>query len=141
MIKVQADLSSRRKIKGWPHIRKVISVQDSDNLNLLQRADQMIGGDWEVEKQTPDSSNMEVGNGMAKTNQCADNGKLGNSDENQQKEYDFRLKKVNEIVGNDKSNDVNFKRIEIAELKHKMLASFRKFQYFWRLICKLVEYL
>ena len=33
------------------------------------QADQMIGGDWEVERQTPDSSNMEVGNGMRKTDQ------------------------------------------------------------------------
>ena len=43
----------------------------------------MIGGDWEVGRQTPDSSNMEAGNGMGKTDQCEDNGKLGNNDQNQ----------------------------------------------------------
>ena len=85
IIKVQRDLPSERKIKGRPHIQKVISVQDSDDLNQLQRADQMIGGDWEVERQTPGSSNTEVGNGMGKTDQCEDNGKLGNNDQNQQK--------------------------------------------------------
>ena len=75
----------------------------------------MTGGDWEVERQTPDSSNMEVGNGMGKTCQCESNGKLGNNDQNQQKKYNFRLSKVNDMVGNSKPNDVNFKRIKIDE--------------------------
>ena len=39
----------------------------------------MIGGDWEVERQTPDSSIIEVKNGMGKTYQCEDIGKLGNN--------------------------------------------------------------
>ena len=69
----------------------------------------MIGGDWEVERQTPDSSNMEVGNGMGKTYRCEDNEKLGNNDQNQQKKYNLRLRKVNNMVGNNKSNDVDFK--------------------------------
>ena len=43
----------------------------------------MIGVDWEGEKQTHDSSNMEVENNMGKTYQCEDNGKLGNNDQNQ----------------------------------------------------------
>ena len=43
----------------------------------------MIGGDLEVEKQKPDSSNMEVGNGMGKTYQCEDNGKLGDKKQKQ----------------------------------------------------------
>ena len=115
IIKVQGDLPSGRKIEGRPHIQKVIPVQDSDNLNQLQRADQMIGGDWEVGRQTPDSSNMEAGNGMGKTDQCEDNGKLGNNDLNQQKKYDLRSRKDNDIVGNSKSNDVDFKRIEKGE--------------------------
>ena len=68
MIQVQGDLPSGRKIEGRPHIQKVIPVQDLDNLNQLQRADQMINGDWEVERQTPDSSIMKVENGMGKTN-------------------------------------------------------------------------
>ena len=75
----------------------------------------MVVGDWEVERQTPGSSNMEVGNGMGKTDQCEDNGKLGNNDQNQQKKYNLRSRKVNDIVGNSKSNDVDFKRIEIDE--------------------------
>ena len=75
----------------------------------------MIRCDWEVERQTPDSSNMEVGNGMGKTWQCEGNGKLGNNDQNQQKKYNLRLSKVNDMVGNSKSNDVNFKRIKIDE--------------------------
>ena len=58
------------------------------------QADQIIGGDWEVERQTPDSSNMEVGNGMRKTDQCEDNGKLGKNDQSQQKS-----RKVYGIVG------------------------------------------
>ena len=76
IIKV-GDLLSGRKIKGRPLIQKVVSAQDSDDLNQLQRTDQMIGGDWEAERQTPDSNNMEVGNGMGKTDQCEDHGKLG----------------------------------------------------------------
>ena len=79
MIQVQGDLPSGRKIEGRPHIQKVIPVQDLDNLNQLQRADQMISGDWEVERQTPDSSIIEVENGMGKTYQCEDIGKLGNN--------------------------------------------------------------
>ena len=75
----------------------------------------MIVGVWEVERQTRDSSNMEVGNGMGKTEQCQDNGKLGNSDQNQQNKHNLRSRKVNDIVGNRKSNDVDFKRIEIDE--------------------------
>ena len=75
----------------------------------------MIGGDWEAERQTPDSSNMEVGNGMGKADQCKDNRKLGNSDQNQQKKYNLRSRKVNDIVGNSKSDDVDFKCIEIDE--------------------------
>ena len=100
IIKVQAGLPSGRKIEGRPHIQKVISVQHLDNLNQLQRADQMIGGDWKVERQTTDSSNMEVGNGMGKTDQCEDNGKLGNNNPNQQKKFNLRLMKVNGMVGN-----------------------------------------
>ena len=69
----------------------------------------MIGGDWEVERQTPDSSNMEVGNGMDKADQCKVNRKLGNIDQNQQKKYNLRSRKVNDIVGNSKSDDVDFK--------------------------------
>ena len=67
IIQVQRDLPSGRKIEGRPHIQKVISVQDLDNLNQLQRADQMISDDWEVDRQTPDSSIMKVENGMGKT--------------------------------------------------------------------------
>ena len=52
---------------------------------------------------------------MGKTDQCEDNRKLGNSDQNQQKKYNFRSRKVNEIVGNNKSSDVALKRIEIGE--------------------------
>ena len=33
---------------------------------------------------------MKVGNGMGKTYQCEDNGKLGNNDQNQQKKYNLR---------------------------------------------------
>ena len=58
---------------------------------------------------------MEVGNGMTKTDQCEDNGKLGNSDQNQQKKYNLRSKKANDIVGNSKSNDLDFNCIEIDE--------------------------
>ena len=90
IIKVRGDLPLGRKFEGRPHMQKVISVQDSDDLNQLQRVDQMIGGDWEVERLTPDSSNMEVGNGMGKTHQCEDNGKLGNNDQSQQKKYNLR---------------------------------------------------
>ena len=79
----------------------------------------MIGGDWEVERQTSDSSNMEVGNGMGKTYQCEDNGKLRNNDQNQQKKYNLRSRKVNDMVGKSKSNDVDFKHIEIDGIKHK----------------------
>ena len=75
----------------------------------------MIGGDWEVERQTPDSSIMKVENGMGKTYQCEDNEKLGNNDQNQQKKYNLRSRKVNDMVGNSKANDVDFKRIEIDE--------------------------
>ena len=114
IIKVQGHLSGRR-IEGRPHIQKVISVQDSDDLNQLQRADQMIGGDWEVERKTPDSSNVEVGNGMGKAYQCEDNEKLGYNDQNQQKKYNLRSRKVNGMVGNSKSNNADFKRIEIDE--------------------------
>ena len=85
-IKVPGDLPSRRKIEGQPHIQKVISVQGSDNLNQLQRAAQMIGSDWEVERQSPYSSTMKVENDMGKTYQCEDNGKLGNNDQNQEEE-------------------------------------------------------
>ena len=60
---------------------------------------------------------METGNGMGKTDQCEDNGKLSNNDQNQQKKYNLRSKKVNNIVGNSKSNDIDFKRTEIGELK------------------------
>ena len=100
-------------------MKDVISVQDSDDLNQLQRADQMIGGDLEVERQTPDSSNMEVGNGMGKAYQCEDNGKLGNNDQNQQKKYNLRSRKVNDMVGYSKSNDVDFKCIETDESNTK----------------------
>ena len=79
----------------------------------------MIGGDLEVERQTPDSSNMEVGNGMGKAYQCEDNGKLGNNDQNQQKKYNLRSRKVNDMVGYSKSNDVDFKRIETDESNAK----------------------
>ena len=80
----------------------------------------MVVGDWESERQTPGSSNMEVGNGMGKTDQweikeTEDNGKLGNNDQNQQKKYNLKSRKANDIVGNSKSNDVDFKRIEIDE--------------------------
>ena len=68
----------------------------------------MIGGDWEVERQTPDSSSMEAENGMGKTDQCEDNRKLGNDDQNQEKKYNLRSRKVNDIVANSKSNDVDF---------------------------------
>ena len=94
-----------------------MSVQDSDDLHQLQQADQMISGGWEVERQATDRSNMEVGSGMGKTDQCEDNGKLGNSDQNQQNKYNLRSRKINDIVGNSKSNDVDFKRIEINESK------------------------
>ena len=66
----------------------------------------MIGGDWEVERQTPDN-----GNGMGKT----DNRKLGNNDQNQQKKYNLRTRKVHGIVGNSKLSDVDFKAIDIGE--------------------------
>ena len=55
---------------------------------------------------------MKVEIGMGKTYQCEDNGKLGNNDQNQQKKYNLRLRKVNDMVGNSKSNDVDLKRIE-----------------------------
>ena len=58
---------------------------------------------------------MEVGNSMGKTYQCEDNGKLGNNDQNQQKKYNLRSRKVNDMVGNSKSDDADFKRIEIDE--------------------------
>ena len=75
----------------------------------------MIGGDWEVVRQTHDSSIMKVENSMGKTYQCEDNGKLGNNDQNQQKKYHLRLRKVNDMVGSSTANDVDFKRIEIDE--------------------------
>ena len=75
----------------------------------------MIGGNWEVERQTPDSSNMEVGDGMGKTYQSKGNAKLRHNDQNQQKKYNLRWRKVNDMVGNSKSNDVDFKRIKIDE--------------------------
>ena len=49
----------------------------------------MIGGDQDVQRQTPDSSNMEAGNGMGKTDQCEDNEKLDNNDQNQQMKYNL----------------------------------------------------
>ena len=58
----------------------------------------MIGSDLDMERQTPGSSNMETGNGMAKTYQYYDNGKLSNSDQNQQKKYNLRSRKANDIV-------------------------------------------
>lgn len=58
----------------------------------------MIGSDLDIEKQTPGNSNMEAGNGMAKTYQYYDNGKLSNSDQNQQKKYNLRSRKANDIV-------------------------------------------
>ena len=58
----------------------------------------MIGSDLDIERQTPGSSNMEAGNGMAKTYQYYDNGKLSNSDQNQQKKYNLRSRKANDIV-------------------------------------------
>ena len=73
----------------------------------------MISGDREVERQTPDSSNVEVGNGMDKADQCEDNRKLGSIDQNQQKKYNLRSRKVNDIVDNSKSDDVDFKCTEI----------------------------
>ena len=60
---------------------------------------------------------METGNGMGKADQCEDNGKLSNNDQNQQKKYNLRSRKVNDIVGNSKSNDIDFKRTETGELK------------------------
>ena len=51
----------------------------------------MIGSDLDIERQTPGSSNMETGNGMAKTYQYYDNGKLINSDQNQQKKKKFEI--------------------------------------------------
>ena len=56
---------------------------------------------------------MEVGNGMGKTYRCEDNEKLGNNDQNQQKKYNLRLRKVNNMVGNNKSNDVDSKCTEM----------------------------
>ena len=58
----------------------------------------MIGSDLDIERQTPGSSNMETGNGMAKIYQYYDNGKLSNSDQNQQKKYNLRSRKANDIV-------------------------------------------
>lgn len=58
----------------------------------------MIGSDLDIERQTPGNSNMEAGNGMAKTYQYYDNGKLSNSDQNQQKKYNLRSRKANDIV-------------------------------------------
>ena len=75
----------------------------------------MIGSDLDIERQTPGNSNMEAGNGMAKTYQYYDNGKLSNSDQNQQKKYNLRSREANEIVGKKKSNHVDFKRIEKDE--------------------------
>ena len=54
-----------------------------------------------------------VENGIAKTDQCEDNRKLGNSFQNQQKKYNLRSRKANDIAGKSKLNDVNFKSIEI----------------------------
>ena len=58
----------------------------------------MIGSDLDIERQTPGNSNMEAGNGMAKIYQYYDNGKLSNSDQNQQKKYNLRSRKANDIV-------------------------------------------
>lgn len=58
----------------------------------------MIGSDLDIERQTTGNSNMEAGNGMAKTYQYYDNGKLSNSDQNQQKKYNLRSRKANDIV-------------------------------------------
>ena len=41
---------------------------------------------------------VEDGNGMGKTYQCKDNGKLGNNDQNQQKKYNLRSRKVNDTL-------------------------------------------
>ena len=41
---------------------------------------------------------VEDGNGMGKTYQCKDNGKLGNNDQNQQKKYNLRSRKVNDML-------------------------------------------
>lgn len=41
----------------------------------------MIVGNWKFERETSDSSNKEVGNGMAKTDQSEGNIKFGNSDQ------------------------------------------------------------
>ena len=75
----------------------------------------MIGGDWELESQTPETNNMEIENGMCKTDQREFNRKLGNNDQNQQKKYNLRSRKVNDIVGNSKPNDVDFPCIETDE--------------------------
>ena len=56
---------------------------------------------------------MKVGNGMGKADQCE--AIWGNSNQNQQMKYDLRSRKVNDIVGNSKSDDVDFKCIEIDE--------------------------
>ena len=71
-------------------------------------------GGWEA---TPDNSNMEVGNGLGKTDQCEVSGKLHNNGQNLQQKYNLRSRKVNDMVGNSKSNDVNFKCIETDESK------------------------
>ena len=74
-------------------------VQDSDNLNQFQQTDldPMTNGNWRFERQTPDNSNKKVGNGMAKTDQCDGNRKLGNSDQNQLKKYNLRSRNANDI--------------------------------------------
>ena len=64
---MQGDLPPRRKSEGRSHIQKVISVQDSDDPNQLQQTNQMISGDRIIERQTPESSNMEAANGTVKT--------------------------------------------------------------------------
>ena len=58
---------------------------------------------------------LTVGNGMAKTDQCEDNQKLGNSNQNQKKKYNLRSRKANNIADNSKSIDVDFKHIDIDE--------------------------
>ena len=60
---------------------------------------------------------MEVGNGLGKTGQCQVSGKLHNNGQNLQQKYNLRSRKVNDMVGNSKSNDVNFKCIETDESK------------------------
>lgn len=58
----------------------------------------MIVGNWKFERETSDSSNKEVGNGMAKTDQSEGNIKFGNSDQNQLKKCNLRSRKANDIL-------------------------------------------